>query len=156
MNCLRGLASRFKWVLLIKLIIQKLLLLRGMRFTFAWLVKFLKSCANRSDNLDSLRFALMFALMNGTYKASMCAIRRWFNDPTRSPDWFAAPISGFLSGLWIGLDTKKRRSFLTILLLSRASDTIFNRFFQDAYTTDPEDMIFLGHDCLNKHVFVLL
>lgn len=66
-------------------------------------------------NLDSIRFALFLACMNGLYKAVLCMMRRFSKN-----DKINASVAGFISGLSIIIDSKNRRMFIMLLLLSRA------------------------------------
>jgi len=70
----------------------------------------------------------MVALINSTYKTVLCFVRHLNHNINSSfnPDKIGAPLAGFLSGLWIGLDDQDRRQILTILLVSRVSDTLLN------------------------------
>ena len=81
--------------------------------------KLLKNLKKYKSNKDNFRFALMFALMNTTYKLLLCFLRRYINS-----DKIIAPIAGFIAGLFSILDVQKRRQFLTSLLLSRFFDTV--------------------------------
>ena len=82
------------------------------------LKKLLKNMSSTQSNIDNLRFALFLAFMCATYKAVLCIFRRIVKD-----DRINAPIAGFFAGLFILLDTKKRREFLMVLMLARMSDT---------------------------------
>jgi len=49
----------------------------------------------------------MIALINFTYRIVLCFQRHFSGN--RNPDKFAAPIAGFISGLWLGFDNYKGR-----------------------------------------------
>ena len=83
--------------------------------------KILKNFSSRTQNVDNLRFALFFALMNTVYKMILCIMRRFVKS-----DKVNSLVAGFIAGLVSRVDIKKRRSFLLILLLSR--------FFDISYT----------------------
>ena len=78
-------------------------------------------------NRDNLKFAFLMSLINITYKIILCTLRKH----TKWPDSKIAPISGFISGLWLYLDgNKTRRNWLTVLLVSRAIETIINKIMR--------------------------
>ena len=51
----------------------------------------------------------------------ICVLRRFIKN-----DKINAPIAGFLAGLMSRVDVKTRRQFLSIILVSRAIDCIWN------------------------------
>lgn len=55
--------------------------------------------------------------MNATYKFVLCFLRRYHKN-----DGHNTLVAAVLAGLWIGLEPKRRRHLLTILMLSRALD----------------------------------
>jgi len=110
-NVIRSFSRTFSNILILKII--------GNNFTyFGNPKKLVKNLLSYKSNKDNVRFALFLALMNATYKMVLCILRRYFESDKKS-----APIAGFIAGLWSILDVKKRRQFLTCLLLSRFCDT---------------------------------
>ena len=83
--------------------------------------KLLSNLKNMKSLKDNLRFALFLALMNSVYKAVLCLTRRIFKN-----DKVGSVIAAIAAGLVSSVEKKSRRSFMMILLLSRASDTAFN------------------------------
>ena len=126
-NVGRSFVSTFQWVFVLKFCINKVLSIAKIRKSknpigelFGW-----------KSNKDNLRFALVMASINATYKIILCAIRR-HSQKSQNPDRFGAPIAGSVAGLLIGLDDKKRRQFITVLLLSKLVDILLNRSMQNA------------------------
>jgi hypothetical protein len=83
--------------------------------------KLQRNLTSMKSNKDNLRFALFLAVMNASYKLVLCFMRRYLKS-----DKLAAPIAGFVAGLFSGLDVQARRQFATVLLLSRLSDTLYS------------------------------
>lgn len=69
-------------------------------------------------NKDNIRIAFFVGLMNGVYKLVLCSMRRIFKN-----DRVASIIAGFIAGLCIRIDEKKRRTLTMILVLSRVVDS---------------------------------
>ena len=91
--------------------------------------KLIKNICNSASLKDNFRFALFCSLMTGTYKSVLCILRR-----LKLEDKIIAPIAGFLAGLWIIIEEKKRRQLLTVLLLSRFTDTAAKLCVDHKYT----------------------
>lgn len=80
--------------------------------------KLLKNLLNSNSWKDDFKFATFLALMNASYKLVLCLLRRKIKN-----DKINSVIAAVLSAQWIVLEPKKRRQFMTALLLSRALDT---------------------------------
>ena len=80
--------------------------------------KFFSQFKNLSGFKDCAQFGIFSALMNIVYKLVLCLLRRHCKN-----DRINAPIAGFFSGLATVIEQKRRRQFLTILLMARACDT---------------------------------
>lgn len=72
---------------------------------------------NPKSQKDNLKFALFTALVNATYKALLCALRRLIKD-----DRVNTLVASVMAALWISMEPKNRRILLTVLLLSRSID----------------------------------
>ena len=83
-------------------------------------------------NKDNLRFAAVLALINSAYKGILCFLRRILPRIVgeNSVDKIAAPVAGFMAGLLISFDSKGRRTFLAIQILSRLADVIQSLFIK--------------------------
>lgn len=85
-----------------------------------------------SSNSDTLTFSTMITLVNATYKAILCFIRNYFKNA--NADRWAAPLAGFLSGLWLNYDpVKSRVNFLMIIIWSKSIDCLFNMLLRKYY-----------------------
>jgi hypothetical protein len=104
--------------------------------------------------------------MNATYKALLCFLRRKIKN-----DKFNASVASVISGLWIYMEPKKRRLFVTVLLLSRSVDTTtrlvlnngvvnaiphFNVFIWMLCAGLQQYVCSYEQDCLNPGVFKFL
>ena len=79
-----------------------------------------------NENRDTINFAAIYALINFTYKYLLCKLRKVFKNYPK-PDKLAAPIAGFVAGLWFGLDMSKgRKHFIVCFLVSRLADMLLN------------------------------
>ncbi len=73
------------------------------------------------------KLALFAGLLNATYKAVLCLVRRCYRaDQTKRANQVAAPIAGFLAGMNLVFENKFRKEYLTIIALSRLVDTGLN------------------------------
>lgn len=113
-NVVKGFYKAFVNSLMIKLVVSNISNIINFR-------KLFKSLLSYKNNKDHIRFALFVALMNAVYKFFLCALRR-----VLKCDKKAAPIAGFIAGLCLGFDQKSRRQFLTVLILSRFTETSIN------------------------------
>ena len=121
-NSKKGFSRTFKWCLVLKVILSGLINISKVKSARMFYDKILSWNANK----DSFRFAAVFALINSAYKGILCLLRRILQGRIGeiSVDKIAAPIAGFLAGLLISFDSKGRRSFLAILMLSRLVDVV--------------------------------
>ena len=93
--------------------------------------KILENISSYNANRIHLKFALMVALMNATYKAVLCIVRHLVKE---KPDRIGAALGGILAGLWISLiESKGQRNFIACLVISRLVDTLMNRVIQNSY-----------------------
>ena len=134
-NTIRGLYNSFTFIFKIKYGLVKLATILSLfaqrKATIPVLISELISF---EKNKDHVKFALMFALMNGTYKGSLCLLRRVVSSFTELPDKLCAPIAGCLAGLWIQMhDNKGQRNFIAALVISRLLDIFLNKLMQNAY-----------------------
>lgn len=110
-----------------------------------------------NENKDNINFAAIYALINFTYKYLLCKLRTIFSH-LPNPDRVAAPIAGFVAGLWFGLDSSKgRKHFIVCFLISRLADMLLNIWVQNAYTSsENEERNASGIDGNLKHAIVLV
>ena len=108
-----------------------------------------------TDYEDHLRFASCWALVNAVYKAVLCLFRKYSGQA--NPDKYGSILAGFLSGLFLKLDdSKKRRHFIAILLLSRLTDIVLNLLMQNAYVSkENEERNQSGVDKNSKHLIIM-
>jgi len=140
-NTLRGLYGSFKWTFIVRYGLVKLLnLIRLLSTNKINVNTLVKEFLSFEHNKDHVKFAAMFALMNGTYKGALCLLRLILGDFTEHPDKICAPLAGLLAGIWIRLhDNKGQRNFIACLLVSRLVDTFLNKYMQNAYTSSKND-----------------
>lgn len=112
-NVAYGFTSTLVYSLAIKVILNNLGYLANPR-------KLLRNLVSWKSQKDNLRFAFFLALMNGVYKLVLCLMRRLVKS-----DKIASLVAGFLAGLSCRLDAMKRRQLLTVLLMSRVSESAF-------------------------------
>ena len=72
-----------------------------------------------ASNKDTVRFAIVLALINSVYKATICYFRRILKN-----EKLAAPFAGFLSGLCLFLDVEWRRNLYAVLMVSKMVDAL--------------------------------
>ena len=96
-NVVIGLYRTFVNGLALKLFVNNISYITNMK-------KLLKNLTSMKSNKDNLRFALFLAVMNASYKLALCFLRRYLKS-----DKLAAPIAGFIAGLFSALDIKARR-----------------------------------------------
>jgi hypothetical protein len=90
------------------------------------LLQFKKVFLTFEANKDTLRFALVAALMNATYKFVLCIFRRLMAKRADICDKVAAPVAGFTSALWLYFDDDWRKNLYAILMVSKATDSLVN------------------------------
>ena len=88
------------------------------------LLQFKKVFLSFEANKDNLRFALIAALINATYKIILCVFRRVLAKHQEICDKVAAPIAGFSSALWLYFDDDWRKNLYAILMTSKATDAL--------------------------------
>ena len=88
------------------------------------LLQFKKVFLSFEANKDNLRFALIAALINATYKIILCSFRRVLAKHHKICDKVAAPIAGFSSALWLYFDDDWRKNLYAILMTSKATDAL--------------------------------
>lgn len=77
------------------------------KFKFKALIKILMS---KAKWIDSCKLALFAGLLNATYKAVLCLVRRIYPaHMTERANKVAAPIAGFLAGLTLVFENKFRK-----------------------------------------------
>ena len=92
------------------------------------------------QNEDTVRFAMILALISSSYKAILCSLRKiGFSDKT------AAPLAGFLSALWAHFETKWRRNLYAVLLLSKAIDSVLNIITEKSELVREQDWVTRDH-----------
>jgi hypothetical protein len=90
------------------------------------LAQFKKVFLTFEANKDTLRFALVGALINATYKLILCLFRRLLAKKADICDKVAAPLAGFTSALWLYFDDDWRKNLYAILMVSKATDSLVN------------------------------
>ena len=120
--------ATFKYSVIIKLVIYYL-----MRMTKISKIRsfgqFKKIFLSWENNLDSVRFAFVMAMINSSYRAILCAFRTYCEKngkDLKTCDHMVAPLAGFCAGLWLIFDDKWRRNLFMFLLLSKAYDPVVN------------------------------
>ena len=124
-NALTGFEQKFKYILAYKLCFNKLFVLKAV-YKSKNLREALGHLLKSADIKDAFVFALVWALINGTYKLLLCLLRRHLA-ASSNPDRLAAPIAGFVSGLWLFLDRARRRQLIIVLAMSRAVEILVNQ-----------------------------
>jgi hypothetical protein len=76
---------------------------------------FFTSRMKAKGHVDSLKFAIFVALLNGIYKGVLCLMRRF-----SSNDSLNSAVAGGLSALSLLVDSKERRTFLALVLFARS------------------------------------
>ena len=151
-NICVGFVSVFKWTFFAKYMANKAL-------SFSQIKKSknpMQLLFGMKANEDNIKFAVTFALINATYKFVLCFIRHLhYQGPC--PDKWAAPLAGMLSAFWMGLDEKKRRQFIIILLLSKLIDILLNLWIQNANKSKrAEQANTEGKDTFRKHFLIVV
>lgn len=101
-----------------------------------------------SELSSNLLFAVVYSLMNLTYKAILCLLRK-----QGLRDTFSAPIGGFLAGLWLIFDkSESRKMILNTVFIKMVIDCQLNRLFEDPDHPYPQ----LSHGESVPKVFVAL
>lgn len=128
--------------------------------------KLLANLINPKSQKDNVKFALFLALMNATYKALLCTLRRFVKD-----DRFNSVVASVLAAFWISMEPQKRRFLLIILLFSRMLDTCtrftinhkicqsqkyFNVFIWALCSVMQQYICCYERDCLNPGVWKFL
>lgn len=108
---------------MVKLVLQHLLGM-GKILKIRSLLQFKKVFLTFEANKDTLRFALVTALINATYKIVLCFFRRLLAKRADICDRVGAPIAGFTSALWLYFDDDWRQNLYAILMTSKATDAI--------------------------------
>ena len=119
-NSIKGFKGIFRWALVIKLILQNLLRINKI-IKIRSFADFYKLFISWEVNGDTLRFVTVASLINCTFKAILCILRRYLKS-----DKLSAPIAGFIAGLWLFFESKWRRGLYMVLLMSKAIDAILN------------------------------
>lgn len=82
---------------------------------------------SKEKALDSCKLALFAGLLNATYKAVLCLVRRCYPaNQNKRANQVAAPIAGFLAGMTLIFENQFRKQFLMIIALSRFVDSGLN------------------------------
>ena len=108
---------------MVKFILQHLIGM-GKILKIRSLQQFKKVFLTFEANKDTLRFALIAALINATYKVILCHFRRLLAKRKDICDKVAAPIAGFSSALWLYFDDDWRKNLYAILMTSKATDAL--------------------------------
>lgn len=110
-NVINGFVGSFSYCLVGKIILSNLPIL----FNFA---KLRKNLLSWNQNKDNIRIAVFVGLMNSMYKLVLCLMRRIYKS-----DKVASVVAGFVAGLCLSIDARKRRILIMILILSRVVDS---------------------------------
>lgn len=100
-------------------------------------------------HLDSLKFALFISLLNSLYKLVLCIMRRFSKN-----DRVNAAVAGASSALSLFVDSKDRRIFFALVLMSRAVDTALNMLEKRGLITKfkyGEVIAWVLMGCFNKY-----
>ena len=108
---------------MVKFILQHLIGM-GKILKIRSLLQFKKVFLTFEANRDTLKFALIAALINATYKFILCVFRRLLAKRKDICDKVAAPIAGFSSALWLYFDDDWRKNLYAILMTSKATDAL--------------------------------
>lgn len=74
------------------------------------LKKLMKMLFSKAKAVDSCKLALFAGLLNATYKAVLCLVRRCFSaNQTKRANQVAAPIAGFCAGLTLVFENRFRK-----------------------------------------------
>jgi hypothetical protein len=69
-----------------------------------------KMLISKEKILDSCKLALFAGLLNATYKAILCLVRRLYPlNQTEKANKVAAPIAGFIAGMTLVFENKFRK-----------------------------------------------
>ena len=123
-NTIVGFYDTFVTIFSLKLIANNMMY-------FGNIKKLIKNLTSYKSNKDNVMFALFLALMNSSYKLVLCFLRRFIKN-----DKIIAPIAGFIAGLCSILDQKKRRQFLTCILISRFCDSAVKMTVERKYAPE--------------------
>jgi len=78
--------------------------------------KMIRNLRKISTLLDCTRFGLFLMCFNTAYKFILCLLRRLGS----LDDQVNAPAAGFVSALFLAIDSNSRRQLITVLAMSRA------------------------------------
>ncbi len=121
-NVVHGFMNSFKNGFIASFVLSTIPLLLKLKF-----VKILKMLISKDKVLDSCKLALFAGLLNATYKAVLCTIRRCYRaDQTERANQVAAPIAGFCAAMTLIFENQFRKQYFMIIALSRGVDSLLN------------------------------
>ena len=118
-NVVLSFSKTFSSMLFIKMATNNVLLLSNPK-------DLIRNLLNPSSHLDNFRFAMFAALINSTYKFMLCFCRRKLKN-----DKASSIIAAVAAAQWLLIEPKQRRQLLTLLLLTRAIDSINRKIFRE-------------------------
>lgn len=125
-NVVAGFFNNFKNGFIGSFILSAIPLLLKMKLKMIF-----KMLISKEKALDSCKLALFAGLLNATYKAVLCLVRRLYPaNMTERANQVAAPIAGFVAGMTLVFENQFRKQYLTIIALSRFVDTGLNLCWQ--------------------------